>query len=88
LPWRPRARPSATLHEIPACPMKSKLEKKTTTDRAVCQEDFVAENGGKNDSANQNDTRIIFTSYSCGVPACRLSGFSGRAIAGWPRIRE
>ena len=26
LPWRPRARPSATLHEIPACSLKSKLE--------------------------------------------------------------
>src|ERR1035438_1825670 len=25
LPWRPRARPSATLHEIPACSKKSKL---------------------------------------------------------------
>ena len=25
LPWRPRARPSATLHEIPACSIKSKL---------------------------------------------------------------
>jgi hypothetical protein len=25
LPWRPRARPSATLHEIPACPIKGKL---------------------------------------------------------------
>ncbi len=25
LPWRPRARPSATLHEIPICSMKSKL---------------------------------------------------------------
>jgi hypothetical protein len=25
LPWRPRARPSATLHEIPICSKKSKL---------------------------------------------------------------
>src|SRR5437588_8928792 len=25
LPWRPRARPSATLHEIPACSKKSEL---------------------------------------------------------------
>ena len=25
LPWRPRARPSATLHEIPACSITSKL---------------------------------------------------------------
>jgi len=28
LPWRPRARPSATLHEIPICPMKGKLGNK------------------------------------------------------------
>ena len=42
LPWRPRARPSATLHEIPICSVKSKLEKKITTDRTVCQADFPA----------------------------------------------
>jgi hypothetical protein len=32
LPWRPRARPSATLHEIPAYSVKSKLEREITTD--------------------------------------------------------
>ena len=42
LPWRPRARPSATLHEIPACSMKSKLEEEITTDQAVCQVGFNA----------------------------------------------
>jgi len=42
LPWRPRARPSATLHEIPAHPKRVNLETDTITDRAVCQGGFVA----------------------------------------------
>ncbi len=37
LPWRPRARPSATLHEIPICSIKSKLARYIITDRTVCQ---------------------------------------------------
>src|SRR5271166_4179055 len=40
LPWRPRARPSATLHEIPIYSIKSKLDKKSTTGRLVCQARF------------------------------------------------
>src|SRR5580658_521333 len=47
LPWRPRARPSATLHEIPICSMKSKLQKKTTTDQAVCQVRFHCRRGAE-----------------------------------------
>jgi hypothetical protein len=36
LPWRPRARPSATLHEIPACSVKSKLKRRLQpTNRSV-----------------------------------------------------
>ena len=37
LPWRPRARPSATLHEIPVRSVKNKLEQNVIADRAVCQ---------------------------------------------------
>src|ERR1019366_826917 len=40
LPWRPRARPSATLHEILICSIMSKLGSDPTSDRLVCQADL------------------------------------------------
>ena len=68
LPWRPRARPSATLHEIPACSMKSKLEEKPTTDRAVCQEIF---DRGSSTEASSPFVRVLKSS----------KGMSGRRRA-------
>jgi hypothetical protein len=38
LPWRPRARPSATLHEILSLPNMGELVRNTITDPTVCQE--------------------------------------------------
>jgi hypothetical protein len=40
LPWRPRARPSATLHEIPIHSIKSKLDKYYYNQAPVCQGRF------------------------------------------------
>ena len=41
LPWRPRARPSATLHEIPVCSVKSKLGKIVQPTTWSVKSDFV-----------------------------------------------
>src|ERR1035438_2049847 len=56
LPWRPRARPSATLHEIPAHSFRADLGSDTITDRAVCQEgiyyQWISQTSGRTNIAS------------------------------------
>src|ERR1039457_4218543 len=60
LPWRPRARPSATLHEIPVYSVKSKLGRDNITDRMVCQAAFHRRNAERLEASSLAEVAISY----------------------------